>query len=136
MNNYLLEMTPSRGKMALKTLPQKHKFLMAKAIWKSYTLNCSYKCPCTFLHSYAASFLRKVILCKTNNIFCSQEYWVWCIVNAIFWKFIKNKLGVTLDSFPNFADVSSYLSLKIFSWKRDYEISQKIQMPQTSTRPF
>ena len=25
------------------------------------------------MHSYAASFLRKVILCKTNNIFCSQE---------------------------------------------------------------
>ena len=136
MKNYLLEIPPSRGKMALKTLPQKHKFLMTKAIWKSYTLNCSYKCPCTFLHSYTASFLRKVILCKTNNIFCSQEYWVWCIVNAIFWKFIKNKLGVTLDSFPNFADVSSYLTLKIFPWKRDYEISQKIQMPQNSTRPF
>ena len=32
MKNYLLEMTPSWGKMALKTLPQKHKFLMAKAI--------------------------------------------------------------------------------------------------------
>ena len=27
-----------------------------------------------------------------------------------------------LDSFPSFAYVSSYLHLKDFAWKRDYEI--------------
>ena len=27
-------------------------FVMVKAISKSYTLNCSCKCPCTFPHSY------------------------------------------------------------------------------------
>ena len=28
---------------------------MAKSRQKSYTLNCSHKCPCTFPHSYAFS---------------------------------------------------------------------------------
>ena len=37
-----------------------------------------------------------------------------------FWKYIKNKGKVTLESFRNFAYVSSYLHLKIFAWKGDY----------------
>ena len=32
---------------------------------------------------------------------------------------MKNEYEVTLDSFPNFAYVSSYLHLKDFAWKRD-----------------
>ena len=52
---------------------------------------------CIVTHSYAASFSRKVILCETNNIFCSREYWVWHKVKTIFWKFIKNKVEVMLD---------------------------------------
>ena len=51
--NYLLEMPRSHAKMRLKSAPQKLNFLMAKAISKSYTLDCSCKCPCTFPHSYA-----------------------------------------------------------------------------------
>ena len=51
--NYLLEMPHSHAKMRLKSAPQKLNFLMAKAISKSYTLNCSSKCPCLFPHSYA-----------------------------------------------------------------------------------
>ena len=47
--NYLLEMSRFHAKSA----PQKLNFLMAKAISKSCTLDCSYKCPCTFPHSYA-----------------------------------------------------------------------------------
>ena len=39
--------------MRLKSAPQKLNFLMTKAISKSYTLDCSCKCPCTFSHSYA-----------------------------------------------------------------------------------
>ena len=50
-NNYLLEM-PSHAKMRLKIAPQRLKFVMAKAISKCYTLDCSCKCPCTFPHSY------------------------------------------------------------------------------------
>ena len=50
---YLLEMTPSHAKMRLKSAWEKLKFIMAKATWKSYTLDCSHKCPCTFPHSYA-----------------------------------------------------------------------------------
>ena len=33
--------------------PQNLHFAMAIAISKSYTLDCSYNCPCTFSHSYA-----------------------------------------------------------------------------------
>ena len=40
------------AKVHLESAPQKPNFVMAKAISKSYTLDCSYKCPCTFLHSY------------------------------------------------------------------------------------
>ena len=83
--------------MPLKTLPQKRKFLKAKAICESYTLDCSCKCPCTFPHSYADSFLQKIVLCETNNIFYSVENLVWHKVNDIFSKYIKNKGEVTLD---------------------------------------
>ena len=51
--NYLLEMSCFHTKMRLKSAPQKLNFLMAKAISKSCTLDCSSKCPCTFSHSYA-----------------------------------------------------------------------------------
>ena len=51
--NYLLEMPPSHAKMSLKSAPQKLNCVMEKAISKSYTLDCSCKCPCTFPHSYA-----------------------------------------------------------------------------------
>ena len=48
--NYLLEMTRSRAKMHLKSAPQNLNFVMAKAISKSYSLNCCYNCPCMFPH--------------------------------------------------------------------------------------
>ena len=50
--NYLLEMPCSHAKMRLKSAPRKLSFLMAKAISKSYTLDCSCKCSCTFPDSY------------------------------------------------------------------------------------
>ena len=53
IKNYLSETTPSQGKMHLKSALQKLNLLMAKAISKSYTQNCSQHCPCTFPHSYA-----------------------------------------------------------------------------------
>ena len=87
-------------------------------------------------HSNAASFSRKATLCETNNIFYSREYQVWHKDDNRFWKVIKNKGDVTVGSFRNFAYVSSYLRLKTFAWKRDYVISQKLQMPQTWTRAF
>ena len=51
--NYLLEMSCFHAKMRLKSAPQKLNFLMAKAISKRCTLDCSCKCTCTFPHSYA-----------------------------------------------------------------------------------
>ena len=51
--NYLLKMSHFHVKMHLKSAPQKLNLLMAKAISKRCTLDCSCKCPCTFPHSYA-----------------------------------------------------------------------------------
>ena len=51
--NYLSEMPRSHAKIRLKSAPQKLNFVMTKAISKSYTLDCSCKCPSTFPHSYA-----------------------------------------------------------------------------------
>ena len=51
--NYLLEMPYYHAKMRLKSAPQKLNFVIAKAISESYTLDCSYRCPCTFQHSHA-----------------------------------------------------------------------------------
>ena len=85
----------------------------------------------TFPHSYATSFSIKTIFCKTNNIFYSLENPIWDKTKQWFWKYIKNKGKVTLESFRNFVYVSSYLHLKSFARKRDYIISQKLQMSQT-----
>ena len=51
--NHFLETPFSHVKMCLKSAPQKLNFVMSKAISKSYMLDCSYKCPCLFLHKYA-----------------------------------------------------------------------------------
>ena len=46
--NFLLEMPRSQSKMRLKSAPQKLNFVMAKAVSKSYTLDCRCRCPYTF----------------------------------------------------------------------------------------
>ena len=50
--NYFLEMPCSHVKMRLKDGTQKLDFVMVKVIPKSYTLDCSCNCSCTFPHSY------------------------------------------------------------------------------------
>ena len=51
--NFLLEMHRSHAEMRLKSAPQKLNFVIAKAVCKSYALDCSCKYPCTFSHSNA-----------------------------------------------------------------------------------
>ena len=87
-------------------------------------------------HRYAASFSWKLVLCKTNNIFHRLGNCIWQKMNNIFWKYIKKKGEVTLDTFRNFAYVSSYLRLKSSAWKRDCLISPEVQRPQTWLSPF
>ena len=70
-------------------------------------------------HCYATSFLRKIILYETKNIFYSLRNQKWDKTNSWSLKYIENKYEVTLDSFANFADVSSCLHLEGFAWKRD-----------------
>ena len=55
--NCLLEMSRFHAKMRLKSAPQKINFLMAKAISKRCTLDCSYKYPCTLLFSHKKHFM-------------------------------------------------------------------------------
>ena len=45
--DYLLEMPRSHAKMHLKSTPQKLNFVMAKAISRSYALDCSCKLACS-----------------------------------------------------------------------------------------
>ena len=51
--NCLLEMPRSHAKMRLKSPPQKLSVVIAKAISKNNTLNCSCKCCCQFSHNCA-----------------------------------------------------------------------------------
>ena len=50
---YLLEMPHFHAKIRLKSAPQKLNILMAKAMYKRCTRDCSSKCHCAFPHSYA-----------------------------------------------------------------------------------
>ena len=55
-NNFILRLPFGNASfpcLGLKSAPQKVNIVMAKAISKSYTLDCSCKFPYTFLHSYA-----------------------------------------------------------------------------------
>ena len=119
-----------------------HKFLFSawqifcqKLLCHLVAINCLQRFRIV-THCKAASFSWKFVLCETNNIFYSQEYQVWHKDDIRFWKVIENELEVTLDSFRNFAYVSSYWRLNDLTWKRDYAISSKLQMPQTWPRPF
>ena len=122
-------------KTRLKSALQKLNFLMVKAMSKSYALDYSAAYALARLrivrHSNTASFSIKITLCEINSILFSKNYWKLDKVNARFWKKIQNKGKVTLDSFWNFAYVSSYLHLKSFAQKRDCSISSKLQTSQS-----
>ena len=97
-----MEVSPSHSKMRLNGAPPKMNFLMAKVIQKSYTLNCSHKCPSTFPHSYALLrhlISRKTILFETNKIFYSLGNQNCDKTNNWSEKYIKNKYAVTLKFF-------------------------------------
>ena len=67
----------THAKIRLKSAPQKVNFVMAKAISKSYTLDCN----------------------EINNIIFSKNYWKLGKMDPRFWKDIKNKGKVTLWPF-------------------------------------
>ena len=69
--NYLLEMLRSNAKIRLKSAPPKLNLLMAKAISKRCTLDCSCKCPCTFPHSYTQQ--RSLIFDKNHFMWKYQH---------------------------------------------------------------
>ena len=81
--NYFLEIPSSYAKMRLKSAPQKVNFVMAKAISKSYKVDCGCKCPFTFPHSYEASFLKKYLMWHYQHFFC-KNLWKLGKMNARF----------------------------------------------------
>ena len=115
---YLLEMTPSRAKMRSKKRPRnltsKQQRLYEKEIHQIVVTNAIPRFRIV-TYRYAASFLRKVILCEINNIFFIQTNCIWHKMNNIFRKYVKNKGEVTQDSFRNFVYASSYLRLNSFA---------------------
>ena len=66
-------------------------------------------------HCYVASFSRKIILYETNKIFYSLGNQKLDKTNSWTLKYIESKYELRLDSFANFAYVSSYLDLKDFA---------------------
>ena len=114
----------SHAKMRLKSPPQKLKFLIAKGRQKHYTLNCSHKCPCTFLHSYALlhRFREKPFYIKLTTFSTAQG--------------TKNETKPIVD-LKSTSKVNMRSRWRVFHpWKRDYTISEKLQTPQNSSRPF
>ena len=70
-------MRRSHAKLHLKSAPQKRKFVMAKAISKSYTLDLeanAFARSRIVTHSNTASFSLKTTFYKTNNIYFRKNY--------------------------------------------------------------
>ena len=82
-------MPSSHAKIRLKSAPQNLNFVIAKAISKIYTLDLTVNVLARFhivTQSNTVSFSIKIILCETNNILFSQNYWKLGKMNAIIWK--------------------------------------------------
>ena len=65
---------------------------------------------------------RHYVTVLNRNLFLTEFYFQKKVhsdkSDHIFWKYIKNKSGIVLDSFLGFAHVSSYLTFKLSAWKR------------------
>ena len=99
-----------------------HKFLFStgqifcqKLLYHTIAIICL-KCFRIVTHCYTASFSIKTLFCKTNNIFYSLENPIWDKTKQWFWKYMKNKGKIMLESFRNFAYVCSNLHLNSFAW--------------------
>ena len=124
-----------RNYFSLRTMIWKCLLPMLKCVWNVYHKNWTFQRQKVYknvinwivasnalarfrivTHCYASSFLRKIILYETNNIFYSLRNQKWDKINSWSLKYIENEYEVTSDSFANFAYVSN---LKDFAWKRD-----------------
>ena len=62
----------SMPKCVWKVHHKKWTLVMAKAISKSYKVDCGCKCAFTFPHSYGASFLKKYFMWHYEHFFCKN----------------------------------------------------------------
>ena len=67
-------------------------------------------------HCYAVLLSRKLILCKTNNIIYSREYYIWHKDNK-FWKFIKKWTWGHVGQFSKFCLRQLLFAFKEFRMK-------------------
>ena len=67
---------------------------------------------------------------QKKQVFLNQKYCLFYeIKESTFWKYFISKDHVVLDTFLDFADVSSQLTFKLSAWERDYTISLELQIP-------
>ena len=67
---------------------------------------------------------------QKKQVFLNQKYCLFYeIKESTFWKYFISKDHVVLDTFLDFADVSSQLTFKLSAWERDYTISFELQIP-------
>ena len=111
----------ARNNFIPKTTFWKYLVPMSKCVWKvhhkNWTLQWQKLYQKVILYIVAANAIshsivtQKNCFCQTSNILYSNNYQKLGKMNASFWKNIWNKGKITLDSFRNFAYVSSYLPL-------------------------
>ena len=117
-----------------KFMPEKLIFRNITSVSKLYMAYRSPKSTCTFPHKYTQLRSLVLVLWETYNIFLfftfSQK------TDNVFWQSIKNKGYLTVNTFPNYAYVSSYFHFKSFAWKRDWTISEKWHKVRLWVGPF
>ena len=81
-------------------------------------------------HSYTASLSIRTRFYETNNIFYFKNLSDLHKNVYDLWMYIQNESNVSLDTFRNFAFVSTYLQTKTVARKEDCAIFFKTQIPR------
>ena len=98
--------------------------------YKAFVFHCTCHSTKTLPHSYTASFSMKTCFYETKYNFYRRKT-IYC-----FWKYIKNKDNVRLDTFLNFSYASIYLQSKTFALKWDCKNFLKLHMQWRWPGPF
>ena len=57
-------------------------------------------------------------------------------VIKFWWRYVKNKRNVLVDTLLDFPNISSYLTFKLFEWKKGCAICFELKMSHTSLTPL
>ena len=113
-------------------MPEKLIFRNITSVSKLYMAYRSTKSTCTFPHKYTQLRSLVLVLWETYNIFLfftfSQK------TDNVSWQSIKNKGYLTVNTFPNYAYVSSYFSFQKFCMKTRLDNISKMTQGETLGR--